>query len=407
MIRNPRMILNVLTLLLLIGLHQQMASASSLNIDEDSLKLIVGDKPHLVMELEMPARLFERIKASRGQDVDLDNTILRFNGNTVSINDGHLHGQSTMYFERKSYTIDAGKKIKLCEGCEGLGAFYLVSLSMDRNYYHNRLSFDLLRTLRLFHLQYSYSEVRINGTSQGIYLILQRPQDWALKDIGSPYIVRRGRGERVIDRERFQKDLSKEVKRSYHDQFLSVYRVIHEYSGEELYKKLNEAMHLEDYMRWLAFNYIIKCGDYTDELYFYVDPQTKRLRIVPWDYDDIFMTHPHEGIKERNSKLSTTSLIFSAEDKLDVKIANDPYLYAQYVRHFSAVFDELSEERIENVLVKIYSDLSPLYQSPSILKALSTDGYGTSLKILRSEMNEVDRFFRGQRIALSNKNAPK
>ena len=85
------------------------------------------------------------------------------------------------------------------------GDFYLVSLSMDRNYYHNRLSFDLLNSLGLFDLQYAYSELKINGKSQGIYLILQRPQDWALKDQNSPYIVRRGR-DHLVDRERVQKD---------------------------------------------------------------------------------------------------------------------------------------------------------------------------------------------------------
>ena len=166
-------------------------------------------------------------------------------------------------------------------------------------------------------------------------------------------------------------------------------------------------MHVEDYMRWLAFNYIIKCGDYSDELYFYVDPETKRLRIIPWDYDDIFMIHPHEGIKERNSKISPSSLVFSSEDKLDVKIANDPFLYAQYVKHYSAVFEELSPDHLENVLMNIYSDLSPLYQSSTILKVLSTDGYQTSSKILRAELNNVYQFFEGQRMALNNKNFPK
>jgi len=286
-----------------------------------------------------------------------------------------------------------------------LGAFYLVSLSMDRNYYHNRLSFDLLKTLGLFHLQYAYSEVKINSGSQGIYLILQRPQDWALKDQGSPYIVRRGR-EHLVDRERFEKDLSKESKKKYHERFLSIYKMINQYSGEELHTKLNEVMHLDDYMRWLAFNYLIKCGDYSDELYFYVDSQSQRFRIVPWDYDDIFRVHPHEGIKERNLKLGPESLIFSSEDKLDVKIANDPYLYSQYMKHFSSVMEELSRERIEKVLVNIYNDLSPLYESKPILEAVSKDGYQTSPKILRGELNTVYDFFESQRMGLSKKTAP-
>ncbi|HEX6890938.1 MAG TPA: CotH kinase family protein [Chryseolinea sp.] len=380
-------------------------ASASIHPDKDSLKLKSSDKPHLVMELEMPSKLYAKIIAARGQELELENTIIKFNGDTVALNDAHLHGQTTLYYERKSYSVDAKKKIKLCKGCKGLGAFYLVSLSMDRNYYHNRLSFDLLNTLGLFNLQYAYTEVKINGKSQGIYLILQRPQDWALKDQESPYIVRRG-AEHLVDRERFQKDLDKTSKKKYHDQFMSIYKMINQYSGEDLHSKLNEVMHLDDYMRWLAFNFIIKCGDYSDELYFYVDPQSKRLKIIPWDYDDIFMLHPHEGIKERNLKLDPSSLIFSSEDKLDVKIATDSYLYDQYLKHFSAVVEELSMARIEKVLTTIYSDLSPLYESKPILEAASKDGYQTSEAILRGELNTVYDFFEGQRMGLLNKKVP-
>ena len=216
--RNLRVILSglIFTMLITPAISRTPALKYS---SKDSLKLKAGTKPHLVMELEMPSKLYEKLTAARGQDLDLENTTMKFNGDTVSINDAHLHGQTTLYYERKSFSIDAKKKIKLCKGCEGLGAFYLVSLSMDRNYYHNRFSFDLLNILGLFKLQYAYSEVKINGKSQGIYLILERPQDWALKDQKSPYIVRRG-GEHLIDRERFQKDLDKtakkEIPRSVH-----------------------------------------------------------------------------------------------------------------------------------------------------------------------------------------------
>ena len=188
MLRGPLLIWSGL-IIVLVNIHTS-SSASILHYHhKDSLDLRAGGSPHLVMEFQMPERLYEKIRASRGQELDLENASLKFNGDTVTINEAHLHGQTTLYYERKSFSVDTKKKIKLCRECEGLGAFYLVSLSMDRNYFHNRLSFDLLNELDLFHLQYSYTELRINGNSQGIYLILQRPQDWALKDVGSPYIV--------------------------------------------------------------------------------------------------------------------------------------------------------------------------------------------------------------------------
>lgn len=396
MIRVSRMILHVVVYALPIACS---ASASPFS-PHDSLKLKPGEKTYRVMEFNMPPKLYTKIKEARGRDLELEQTSLTFEGDTISVKDAHLHGQSTLYYERKSFSVDTEKKIKLCDACEGLGNFFLVSLSMDRNYFHNRLAFDLLHEIGLFHLQYTYAEVRINGESQGIYLILQRPQDWALKEKGSPYIVRRGDGEPLVDKERFQKGMSKASKKDYREQFLSIYRMINQHSGEQLYQKLNEVIHIEDYMRWLAFNFLIKCGDYSDELYFYIDPNSNRLKIIPWDYDDIFMIHPHEGIAERNKKIDPSSYVFSSEDNLDVKIANDPYLYAEYLKHFHLVFNELSEDRLRKVLEKIYSDLSPMFESDTILQAASKDGYQTSLKILGAELNSVFAFFEGQRMGL-------
>jgi hypothetical protein len=91
-------------------------------------------------------------------------------------------------------------------------------------------------------------------------------QDWALKDKKSPYIVRRG-AEHLVDRERISKrprqNVKKEIPRSVYVHIQDYPSVIR---ARELHTKLNEVRHLEDYMRWLAFNYIIKCGDYSDEL---------------------------------------------------------------------------------------------------------------------------------------------
>ena len=68
--------------------------------------------------------------------------------------------------------------------------------------------------------------------------------------------------------------------------------------------------------------------------------------------------------------------------------------------------EELSRERLEKVLMNIYNDLSPLYESKPILEAVSKDGYQTSPKILRGELNNVYDFFEGQRMGMSNKTAP-
>lgn len=397
MIRNARMIFRFPLFIFLLNSLCLVGGPS-----RDSLRLKESDQPFHVLELEMSVNHYKDIRSAQGKKLKLKNTSLTFNGQPVSVKEIHLHGKTTLYFERKSFSVDASKKIKICEDdCKPLEAFYLVSLSMDKNYFHNRLCFDLLNKLNLFHLQHSYAEVKINGESQGIYLLLQRPQDWSLKTLQSPAILRRGVNH-DIEKEKYQKGMDKDTCKIYRHQFTSIYKLINRYSGEDLYNKLNEIMHVEDYLRWLAFNYIVKNGDYSDELYFYIDPETQRFRIIPWDYDDILKPEPHEGIQVWRSRMEPSSLIFSAEDELDVKIANDPFLYDQYIRCLTDVVRELNEENVGSAIRELYKDLSPLFTSRTVLQAASKDGYTTSIELLRADLLKVYQYLINMKTVLTN-----
>ena len=74
-----------------------------------------------------------------------------------------------------------------------------------------------------------------------------------------------------------------------------------------------------------CFQFFVQNGDYSDEVFFYIDPKIRKFRIIPWDYDDIFANAPHEGGAENKKALSEINL-FSTEDHLDEKIATDSYL---------------------------------------------------------------------------------
>jgi spore coat protein H len=388
----------VLNILLLVG-YLCHPAAAAFSGPGDSLRFATHSGTRHVVDLEMPAVQYKKVTSTTGQKLVLKNTGLKFNGEAIVIKDIHLHGNTTLYYERKSFSVDADQKIKLCKGCKPLDAFYLISLSMDKNYFHNRLCFDLLAELDLFHLQYEFVEVRINGNSQGIYLLLQRPQDWSKKSADSPFILRRG-VHHAIAKEKAQKDLEKENIKGYRNQFAQIYKLIHQYSGEELYNRLNEILHVDDYLRWLALNYLVKNGDYSDELYFYIDPASKRYRIIPWDYDDVFKQEPHEGMAAWRLKMEASSLVFSSEDDLDVKIAHDPYLYGQYLLRLQEVMDRLSQEKLETLISAIYGDLYPYFSDDTILAALSRDGYTTTLARLKQELETVHQYFTYQRTAL-------
>jgi len=368
-------------------------SAGSSAPPSDSLRFAKSEQKFNIVELEMTAQLYKRVQTVKGIKLDLKNTALKFNGDAVTLKDLHLHGNTTLNFERKSFSVDAEQKVKICEkGCKPMDAFYLISLSMDKNYFHNRLCFDLLKDLDLFHLDYAYAEVRINGNSQGIYLMVQRPQDWSKKEAGSPFILRRGIDHAIV-KEKAGKEVDKEAVKEYRHQFATIYKVIYQLSGDALYEKLNELMDIDQYMRWLALNYIVKNGDYSDELYFYIHPETKRFQIIPWDYDDVFKPEPHEGMATWRAKMNPASLIFSSEDVLDVQIAHDPVLYAKYRAHLADVMNALTEKKVESVLNKLYRDLSALYEADGVLETVKMDGYTTSIAKLQAELETVDQYF--------------
>ena len=102
-------------------------------------------------------------------------------------------------------------------------------------------------------------------------------------------------------------------------------------------------VHLDHYFKWLAFNYLIKNGDYTDELFLYLDEDENRFDIIPWDYDDIFMRQPHDGFDKRNQVLDH-QLLFSGEAYLDVVIDGDKFLYLEFLRNFSQIVKILKNE---------------------------------------------------------------
>jgi spore coat protein H len=348
------------------------------------------DPDHHIIELHIPMNLYEDVLEARGEKMNINADSILIDGHATGVEDLHLRGNTTLHYERKSYSVSLSDAIQF--NSEGnvvkLKAFYLVSLTMDKNYYRNRLAFDLLKQLGLFSLYYHYAEVKINNVSQGIYLLLQRPQDWAKKTEDSPYVIRKGRDHRV-KKEMNRKTTTREDIRKYRKMYYGIYKTSKKKSGEELYQALSELMDFEQYATWLGFNYFVKNGDYADELYHYIDPGSLKYKIIPWDYDDIFSTQPHEGWELRKKRLDTSLLIFSSEDPLDIKIAMDPFLYKKYQELLLGLLTELTEKKIKSIMDKIYIDLAPLFHDQDIITAVSKDGYKTNLTALEEDMKII------------------
>jgi len=345
---------------------------------------------HINVNIQIQEKFRQRIRNARGKKLSIPEATIWVNDREYETEDLHLRGNTTLNFERKSFTVELADELTM-EGKEGpvkLDAFYLVSLTMDRFYYCNRLSYDLLKALGLFPLYYDYAEVKINGQTQGIYLFVQRPQDWALKTHHAPFMVRRGL-DGVIDKERIDKKVDKKEIQAYRNQFKSIYNLIHLKEGQQLYAELSKIVNLEQYFSCLGFNLLIQNGDYTDEFYFYIDPETKKFNIMPWDYDDIFAREPHEGLDIRSDRFKPGTMLFSSEDMLDRTIATDSCLYKQYLLQLRQVLQRIDACLLQHTLQEIYRDLYPLYSDETILAALKKDGYHADLELLENSMQQV------------------
>ena len=332
----------------------------------------------------------EQIKATSGQKVRVKATTLIINGDTLEPKEINTRGKSTLYFRRKSYSFSLKSEASFRHGerVESFKKFYVVSLSMDKHYSSNRLAFGMMEAAKLFDLFYSYCELRINGNSEGICMIIERPEDWAMKKKGSPVIIRRGYNN-SIDKIKTDKKTESEKAKKYKSYFRQIYRSLNKYEGEQLFMTLSNWVDMDLYMKWLAFNFFVRDGDYTDEVFFFIDPLSDKFSIIPWDYDDLFSIAPHEGNAE-NRKILGDKLFFSTEDLLDKKIVTDPYLYKKYLIQFEELMKQLSPDVIKSVFENTYAELYPYYSINEIISQSKYDRYKDSdLFTLKRDMQAL------------------
>ena len=331
---------------------------------------------------------YEKIRAVTGTKILVKTGYLIINGDTIEPEEIMTRGQSTLLYPRKSLSFSLKTDAEFGHG-EKKGSFrkfYLLSLSMDRDYFCNRLAFEMMNELGLFDLFYSYCELRINGKSDGVFMMIERPEDWALKKKDSPVIIGRGYNH-DIDKLKAGEKTSKEDLRKYRNNYNQLYRFIDKYEGEKFDNIISAWLDTDNYMEWLAFNFFIRNGDYTDEVYFYVNNQTDKFGVIPWDYDDLFSVAPHEGNTESRKNIAG-KLFFSTEDVLDNKIVNDPWLYNKYLIRLSKVLNQLTEKKLKKIFETTYAELYPYYSDEEIISQSELDRYGkTDLTRLQKEMD--------------------
>jgi hypothetical protein len=322
---------------------------------------------------------------------------LKFSSPGITVNESRtdsgtieLRGTSSLAFRRKSFSFKLPDMIlfNLPKDTFGLKKFFAISLNMDKNYIRNAIALEAFHRMGINVPTHCYSDLLLNHSSEGIYMVYYPPSDYIMNEGGANFILRRGYQEAMENVH--SKNLTKAQERELMKKFTMIYdRILFNNSGTKLLTKLSETLDLKEYFDWLIFNFIFQNGDYTDEIYFYWDPVINKFKIMPWDLDDLFQKFPHEGRAVR-SEQQTDKLLYSLEDKMDMAIAGDPVLYHEYLKEFRRFLTEFNSEKLRLVLEDVYFRVYPYFTDPEIIRQSGYDKYGlTSLNNLKKDVSNI------------------
>lgn len=316
---------------------------------------------------------YESIKNTGGGKLTIKAAYIIINKDTLTPEKINTRGHTTLFYRRKNFSISVEPPARFTgpSGEASSRKFYAQSLTMDRNYINNRIAFRMMEETGIFGLWHTFSKLSVNDHCEGIYLVLERPEDFALKKKNSPLVIRRC-FENRIEKTMPGANVPKDTIRKYTGYFRQIYSSIGRYQGEVLYRILSQRIDLENYMKWMAFNSFVRNKDYTDEIFLYVDPLSRKFSLIPWDYDDLFAAEPHEG-SAASRRFPGDRLIFSVEDKLDRKIEGDTLLYRLYLKQYREILTVLTSEKIKKILEDTFAELYPYYSDNEIIEAARLD----------------------------------
>jgi spore coat protein H len=352
-----------------------------------------ADIINLIMTEEQEQLIYD----SRDVKIEIDNPKPEFifRNNKYELDKLSTRGETALRYRRKSFSVHLDEQIQI-DNREYSGVYYslenfkLVSMVQDYTYFEYRLAMGLLQKISLWNLFYKYVELRINDNTQGVYLLVEDPEDYAIDKLRSEYILRRGYQNQIYKYE-YEPLVYNITQEEYEKIYYNIYSLITVYNGITLFDSLAYIMNIKDYFRKMAVDYLLRNGDLTDEIYFYSHITDNKIyyNIIPWDYDDIFADNPHEigrdwGIgnlfgdrsywSEEDIKNDVGDRhIFSIEDDLDYKIAKDNYLYTDYLVYLKEVLVDLNDNYIEKVFSEIKKELTPFYENSQIIEQSKYD----------------------------------
>jgi hypothetical protein len=361
----------------------------------------------------------EYINASRGEQYEVTDPIpvLEYAGEEYAIDRFEIRGDNTLNFERKGFGLNMDRKLTLPlpdgSGTRKYEEFKLLAMVYDYTYIENSVANGLFREAGLWPVLSFFTEVRLNGHTQGLYHFIEDPFEYFIERANSSFVIRRGY-DHVIKASSANPAKEAETD-SYKSRFRNIYTTLPLWSGKQLYDTLSDYLDLDQYFSKIAVDLLIRNGDYTDEVIFYTKLTEDRevFGVFPWDLDDIFALQPHEidnpwgtgtvfGTREYYSMEDVyadvgVKLIFSIEDDLDYKIASDDFLYGKYLETLAYVIEKIDASVIDRVFDYTRDHIGPFYGVDSIIGQSVHDEAETSYALFNSNLEEKRQMIKERR----------
>lgn len=281
--------------------------------------------------------------------------------------------------DRLNFSITMLRPVMITPDIE-MDRFYLVNLIADPHQFKLQFAYGLLTDLGLFFPLHEYASVLVNGEPQGMFMLVERPRD-AIRRVnkGTVSVFRRGRPEI------FRRQWSKSIPFATQN-IDGLQRVVRE-GAEDTVAALEEVIDLKAYLTWMAVNSILKNDDTDDELFLFEVRKDRHkpqpLRLMAWDYDEIYQEHPAEH------KYTDPLLFATWPTQLDLLIRKDPALYERFRK---------SMQRLLTTDLTIEHMVERLREVQELRDGLD-DGLGPAVQeeSRRLRAVEVDRFEQAMR----------
>ena len=313
----------------------------------------------------------DRLSANSKDDFDL--SVRLWDGGAEVPARAHLRGKGSLGCERRNYTLDldTGQGRYLMPD-SSTDEFYVLSMCLDTHYVRAYTVYALLGQFGLFPPEFRFIELRLDGVTRGVYLLMEKTKEAVVDDNSRVRsVLRRGFAPDATSVEvKYSATTTAAADADYH----ALVAEMSGLSGEDLSAAMDARLDTEGYLRLLAINSLLRNGDHVDEMWLTATEHLGQdgtiggwYTVMGWDPDDVFRNCHYGG---SYAYQDTYALSYCAEAELDDYILGDPVMYERYVDVLEEVLQDIDEVVFQTWLDHTADDLLYYIWKPGIAPAM-------------------------------------